>query len=322
MIRSLHIENLRGFETLDVEGLDRVNLIVGRNDAGKTSLMGAAAFGEGPGGLAWARMLAHAGLEEGDFERVWRPLFRGGNTSVPIRLLRTDSSGGTREVEIAAVPRKKSGPVPEVTYRVVGGADAFEEIEYGELVVKHNDSDATSVDVWWSGPYPDPESDLVDSLKKLYTEGKIHLVADAVRAIHPGVNRIDLVGDAVYVLLEGHPLPLPLSVLGDGSRRFLEFAIPVAFPDHQMFIDEIENGFHWSALGKVWDFLRQSKVGQIFATTHREENIRIACECFIAAGDDSLRIVRLDRTEKGHRAVVYTASAALAAMDAGLEIRG
>ena len=38
--------------------------------------------------------------------------------------------------------------------------------------------------------------------------------------------------------------------------------------------------------------------------------------------DDGLRIIRLDRAESEHRAVVYTAEQALAGMDSGLELRG
>ena len=90
----------------------------------------------------------------------------------------------------------------------------------------------------------------------------------------------------------------------------------------RIYIDEIENGFHWSVLGKVWDLFRESSAVQVFATSHRDEAVRIACERFISANDDTLRIVRLDLIDNRHEAKVYTAASALAAMDAGLEIRG
>lgn len=320
MIQSLHIENLRGIRSLKVEGLDRVNLVIGQNDAGKTSFMGGAAFSIAPASLQWASQLGHARLAIDDVERVWRPLFRGGDSSVPIRLIRTDMSGAVRTIEIS-MARTRPGGSAVVSYREDVGTELSETFECGSVLIKHQVSVPTET-IWWSGPYPDSEGDLIDPLKELYTSGRMQDLVAAARIIHPGIERVDLVGDAVYVVLAGFPLPLPLSVLGDGARRLLEFAIPVAMANKHMFIDEIENGFHWSALGKVWDFLRTSRLGQIFATTHREENIRIACETFLAAGDDSLRIVRLHLTEGGHRAVVYRAGAALAALDSGLEIRG
>ena len=134
-----------------------------------------------------------------------------------------------------------------------------------------------------------------------------------VSAIIPGLLSIDPIGSAIYVKVEGSSLPLPLSVLGDGSRRLVEFAIAVVQGNGRVYIDEIENGLHWSVLPAVWDLLRTAKVDQVFATTHREENVRIACERFVAAGDDGLRIVRIDRDGATHRAVVYTPAEALAA---------
>jgi hypothetical protein len=39
VIRSLHIEGYRGFESFDMEGLGRINLLVGDNNSGKTSVL-------------------------------------------------------------------------------------------------------------------------------------------------------------------------------------------------------------------------------------------------------------------------------------------
>lgn len=38
MLRSLHIERFRGFDKLDLEDMGRVNLVVGKNNTGKTSI--------------------------------------------------------------------------------------------------------------------------------------------------------------------------------------------------------------------------------------------------------------------------------------------
>src|SRR5256885_1703725 len=39
MVTNIHFENFRGFTDLKLDGLKRINLIVGRNNAGKTSLL-------------------------------------------------------------------------------------------------------------------------------------------------------------------------------------------------------------------------------------------------------------------------------------------
>ena len=39
MIKSLHAENFRCFKELDLSGLQRVNVVVGKNATGKTALL-------------------------------------------------------------------------------------------------------------------------------------------------------------------------------------------------------------------------------------------------------------------------------------------
>ncbi len=326
MIRDLTVENFRGFEKLAVEGLGRVNLIVGRNDSGKTSLMGAAAIATGPLALvSWGRYLAHPSTAWDDVERVWRPLFRGGVPDVPIQITGVDDEGAFSVDVALSQNRLRAGygfpaswvgtranrePASEV-YAIQSAAGLC---EIGPGVPPRPG--------WWSGSSPDAEHDLLTPLTGLYTSGRIGDVAAMVGAIIPGLASIAVVGSAIYVTVAGSALPLPLSVLGDGSRRLVEFAVAIVQGSGKVYIDEIENGLHWSVLPAVWDLLRTAKVDQLFATTHREENVRIACERFVAAGDDGLRIVRIDRDDTKHRAVVYAPEEALAALEAGLEVRG
>ena len=48
MLRSLYLSNFRGFSEVKLNNLQRVNLIVGRNNSGKTSLLEAIAFLQWP----------------------------------------------------------------------------------------------------------------------------------------------------------------------------------------------------------------------------------------------------------------------------------
>jgi AAA15 family ATPase/GTPase len=44
MLKSLKIENFRGFELLELNQLGRINLLVGENNSGKTSVLEAVQF--------------------------------------------------------------------------------------------------------------------------------------------------------------------------------------------------------------------------------------------------------------------------------------
>src|SRR5438477_10783626 len=72
MIHSFHIKNYRGFKDFTIEPLERVNLITGSNDVGKTSLLEALYLNLAPG-IAFYSNLSSDKLERS----TWLNLFRG-----------------------------------------------------------------------------------------------------------------------------------------------------------------------------------------------------------------------------------------------------
>ncbi len=98
-------------------------------------------------------------------------------------------------------------------------------------------------------------------------------------------------------------------------------------PNGLMFIDEIENGIHYSVQTKVWKAIGQMAREldiQVFATTHSLEMVRAAYEAFSEKDKlDEFRYHRLDRDREGNiEAVTYNESGIEAAMSTNWEIRG
>lgn len=79
MIEAITVERFRGLEHLEVEGLGRVNLILGKNNCGKTALMEALSIARQPAAAArvvgFHQHLRNRSIPVHDFERFWRPLF-------------------------------------------------------------------------------------------------------------------------------------------------------------------------------------------------------------------------------------------------------
>ena len=83
MYTSLSIRNFRAFQSLDIEGLKRVNLFAGRNNSGKTSVLEALYLLEAEQPAARARQLfrnrglADAGIvHQTALDMPWATLFR------------------------------------------------------------------------------------------------------------------------------------------------------------------------------------------------------------------------------------------------------
>ncbi len=79
MIRALHVEQFRGYPEFHLNGLQRVNLLVGSNNSGKTSLLEAIEL-----------LLAH-----GDARNVWAALARRGE-----RVWEDEDRGGSVELDL------------------------------------------------------------------------------------------------------------------------------------------------------------------------------------------------------------------------------
>jgi AAA15 family ATPase/GTPase len=92
---------------------------------------------------------------------------------------------------------------------------------------------------------------------------------------------------------------MPIPLLGEGIGHLLDIILSIpAAKGGIILVDEIENGFHYSVMEKVWEIIGQFadeyKV-QIFATTHSEENIRAAHRAFFNNISDDFIFHRLER---------------------------
>lgn len=298
MITSLEIENFRCFRKLRAEGLSRVNLIVGANNAGKTVLLEAieAAVSSSP------FPLYRSSRERGEHRRRRedeRPIieldlrhwfhghrFAQGST-LAVR------AKGERELSfsstIEAVPPNASPPyIPgglQLTIRRLGGpfipafplsADGW--LPTGDLYVNSN------IGLRLQPPVGFVTTDRLSprELARLWTNvvltpGEAR-TTEALRLIDPAIERIALSeGDETIakVLLRGAEEPVPLGTLGEGVSRILTLALHlVVTGGGYLLLDEIENGLHWSVMPKVWRFLIETALArdvQVFATTHSKD---------------------------------------------------
>ena len=118
MIKSLSITNLRCFETAALNNLRRINVVVGRNAAGKTALLEAIrlAVGATPG-VAW-QIISVRGIpiflqpnpNREQFEALWTAWFYDFRIDQKIEMTLTDSDGIKKAVSIYFDPDKAITP--------------------------------------------------------------------------------------------------------------------------------------------------------------------------------------------------------------------
>lgn len=119
--------------------------------------------------------------------------------------------------------------------------------------------------------------------------------------------------------------PVPIGFLGDGVSRLLSMAL--AFHDARggmIFIDEVENGLHYSVLEDLWrelNWLSNEFNVQVFATTHSQECMAAARDAFRSMDDTNFFIHRLDLQDGRIAATTYTFEDLDFALDYEAEMR-
>jgi len=100
---------------------------------------------------------------------------------------------------------------------------------------------------------------------------------------------------------------VPLSEMGDGISRYVTILCAIwASQNGFLFIDEIENGIHYSNYKKLWEliFMASEQANcQVFVTSHSKECIEAFNNVQQERNDDAGRYFELYRSEKKQRIV-------------------
>lgn len=300
MLKSFYIENFRCFRQLNIEPLERINLIAGQNNVGKTSLLEAI--------LVFNRYQDTSILLEinkardakgiGLFreQEAFRLFFFNQDISTLITLKAADNNIQS-SVKIHFLNNK---------YKIESN-NIKDSIESSKINL-NNDNFSINNYIYSSSKF-DNSAELFSNLELI---GKQEEVVTSLRILEPRIKRLTI------LLINHQPIIygdigmtqlIPLPLMGEGVGRLLSIILAIANTKRKIIlIDEIENGFHYSVLTDVWqaiaDAARRFDV-QIFATTHSRECILAAHQAFKNGNKYDFRYHRLERVNNEIKAITY-----------------
>ena len=342
LIKKLTIKHFRGLRKLSIPGCTRMNMLVGGNGAGKTSILEAiclACNGNKPQILPLlVQVRGHQpGLALGK-DLGLRSMFYDLNPQNPIEV--TFQYGKLGVYSLSVFDEPPEGVIVSGTNGDDSSMSSFADDQIRQIRFRYshpNKKDKKSVEhfakmVLTPQGANISESDMcgscvsakylpcrqyanladianvISQLRRRKSDGSLLTVAQAIDSRVKGLE-VNTEGGISPMVDLGLSELLPASAMGDGFVRLLQYAAFILSNNFQVLvIDEIDAGLHYSAMNAFWEQLARlanEADFQIFCTTHNEEMVRCAIEAFSTKPKD-FSLYRVDRSASGSVGVVHT----------------
>ena len=349
MLKSLRIRNYRVFKDLNVDGLHRINLIAGKNNSGKTSLLEAIFLLCGGGDPSLAM---NANVIRGQDSEIivtqsaiitdWKSIFHNLCLDRAIEIEGVHSSQGCMKLRIERGDELPSGSIYSASITDTPDVGSL-EFSYSNSVggetkgrIRLNPGDQPTVE-YTERTLPSFTTKIMLSrsenavddatlLGKLRIQKRSDLLIAALRVIEPKLQSvIDSSASGTPMIWGDVGLSemVPLYTMGEGMTRLARIILGMSSaPRGILLIDEIENGLHHSVQEKVWKAIAcaaEQFDTQIFATTHSYECVEMALK---GLGADGFTYFRQRKTREGdNEAVVYRPDLIEFAIRRNIEVR-
>ncbi len=347
MIRELIVTGFRCFREIRVEPLTRVNLFVGENNAGKTSLLEAAELVMigGVEGLVRSavrrdeKVLTRSGAEEEFKGHIVDPshLFFGHGLQMGTSF-KIEGHGETdRWVKCTVEPASdRETLIKSLLLRsdVTSRSDRDERLTVSPLggvlspPRRRPESNPRVNFLAAESIHEDRLGQLWDALVLTPEEEEI---IESLRIVEPQVERLAFLAEGrgtsanILLKLKGLEQRIPLGSLGGGLRHLLALVMNLlSARGGALLVDEIDTGLHYSVMVDMWRLIvetaRRLDV-QVFATTHSLDCVR-ALARLRKKYPELAAEVTVHRVEKdAPRTVVYDADEIVIAAESQLEVR-
>lgn len=295
MIEELRIKNFRGFSSLELKDLKRVNLVVGENNAGKTSLLEAFFILSDPNRIGELPGIFRVVQGNSDL-RFFRWLIKDKCVEKSGSLYAKDKID---EWQYDLTPPNAKG----LDSKIVQNLLAIYKVSTLQLLgLRGNYRNCRVISI----NHRDPNN-LVNLVGRVFRKSDGEDTLQRLLAkIDPRIKkvRIDPGDDGNQVIVDiGLSELVPVSQVGQGVYRLLSIlAVIIGEQPEIVLIDEVENGLHHSVQKQIWTGLAEvaEKLDvQIIATTHSDECLHAAHNAFLDRETYDFSVIQLFRVPSG-----------------------
>ena len=285
MLNSFYIKNYRLFKELRIDSLKKVNLIIGKNNVGKSSLLEALFIWLCNGlvpSLACSSWRGRKWIikDADDPVKVYHffsALFNdtgdsSGENSMSIGENEQNAYAISLDREILTI--QKANGEKEIV-RLTDFKTIFSKSRLNELFKNSN------IEIIMPSGGSD-ESALSDDWSRIALSSKEDHVIESLQIIEKDIEKIAFIRESpdrqkAIVKLRNREKPFDLRNMGNGVTHILEAVLALVNCENgALLIDEFETGLHWSVQAELWKIIFDMAYKlniQIFATTHSRDTL-------------------------------------------------
>ena len=170
--------------------------------------------------------------------------------------------------------------------------------------------------------------DLIVSLfDKIKEQRKREQLNKLLNEFDKNILEFDIINNKPRVFLENREQFQDVSELGHGLKRYIAIISSILInKDGILFLDEIENGIHYSHLDKLWEIIltisKQQNV-QVFATTHSKECIESYARVAKRLEDEEITFIELGLNDENKiESIIYPYEWLIKEVSQNHEVRG
>jgi len=354
MFKKIMIENFRGIRHIEIDNLERINLFVGKNNSGKSTVLEAIFLNIGAMNSELPlRINAFRNYERID-DMTFRSFFHNLEVNKPIRIY-SEIINPKQARELTIKPlfmRKTNGKVIKIEDILLGedsseSKQVIDGLEHRLKLWKNSNNKqkeykaflkqkGIGVEVIQPNNYSESifgiilaprilPKDNAKRLARIQFEKREKKLVEILNAIEPQLQDIVILDNNFIFGDIGKKYRIPISLLGDGINRLLTILLAIyESPNNIVLIDEIENGFHHKSLSVLWKaiFSASKELNvQIFATTHSWENVITFAKVAQEINEESYRLYRIESKAEQNKIVEYEPSLLQQSIESEWEIR-
>ncbi len=317
-IKEIEIKEYKLFKDFKAEGFGRVNLIGGKNNVGKTALMEALflTYNLSKGGapfLASLVTIVNTRKTIGNInqEKMLQIL----KNSAPIHLQHPNNNQIDLEYIDNDVKLQLKTEEKTINFEDIGKPEFYVLISsfISPLSLSCNFPNQNSM-----------LNILYDGVKKSRKRDELNKI---INNFDNDLLEVDIIDNEFNLFSKSLDRWMSISEYGDGIKYYIAYISALwTYSNNIIFIDEIENGIHYTNLDKLWEIiltLSKEQNVQVFATTHSKECIESYARVAKKLEDDRIRFIELGRNKNDQiKAIVMNSERFYRDLEVGNEVRG